>query len=121
MTNRYFEIHHDRRNLLIHALTAPLFMVGTLATVAAVPTRGPLLAVLGVAAMVVAFAAQGLGHRFEATQFAGFRGPLDVVRVAFREQWFAFPRYVLTGGFARAWRGESVANARRDRLRRVAG
>ena len=35
-----------------------------------------------------------------------FAGPLDVVARIFGEQWLSFPRYVLSGGFAKAWRGE---------------
>jgi hypothetical protein len=33
-----------------------------------------------------------------------FRGPGDFLARFFAEQWFTFPRYVLSGRFADAWR-----------------
>jgi hypothetical protein len=39
-----------------------------------------------------------------------FRGPLDVLVRIFAEQFVTFPRFVLTGGLARAWRrGDAVS------------
>jgi hypothetical protein len=34
-----------------------------------------------------------------------FRGPLDAVRRMLSEQYYKFPRFVLTGAWLRAWRG----------------
>lgn len=99
--------HRDRRNLILHALTAPLFQAGTLVLLAA-PVLGP-AALSGLGAMVLAVAAQGRGHRGEANAPLPFRGPLDVVARIFVEQWITFPRFVATGGFARAWRGAARA------------
>jgi uncharacterized membrane protein YGL010W len=59
----YREGHQDRRNLLVHVLTVPVFMLGTCAVVSA-----PFVGVLA-------------------------------------EQWITFPRFVLSGELARAWRG----------------
>jgi hypothetical protein len=88
---------------LIHALTVPLFWAGTLAPVYAVLVS-PWLG-FGAMAMVVAMALQGRGHKRERVAPVKFRGPGDVLARIFVEQWFTFPRYVVTGGFARAWRG----------------
>jgi hypothetical protein len=33
-----------------------------------------------------------------------FEGPLDVLSRIVLEQWITFPRFVLSGSFARAWR-----------------
>jgi hypothetical protein len=58
---------------------------------------------------------QAGGHRLEASAPAPFRGPLDVVVRIFAEQWVTFPRYVVTGGFFRAFRaaeGSSATGAR---------
>jgi hypothetical protein len=49
-------------------------------------------------------AVQGRGHRLEKNAPVPFRGPLDVLARIFVEQWVTFPRFVLSGGFARAWR-----------------
>ena len=94
--------HRDRRNLTIHAITNPLFLGGTLALASAVVN--PLGAIGGIVAMIAAIAVQGRGHRMEREAPVPFRGPLDVVARIFVEQWVTFPRFVLSGGFARAWR-----------------
>ena len=95
--------HRDRRNLALHALTAPLFLLGTCALLSS-PFLGWRAAAAGAVAMIVALVAQGRGHKLEATTPAPFLGPLDVVRRFFVEQWITFPRYVVTGEFAAAWR-----------------
>lgn len=104
----YAEGHRDRRNLILHAATVPLFLLGTCAVVAA-PMAGLGLAVGGLVAMVGAIAAQGRGHKGESTRPVPFNGPGDVVARLFVEQWVTFPRFVLSGGFARAWRAASEA------------
>ncbi|UJR84938.1 terminase [Sandaracinus amylolyticus] len=103
--------HADRTNLLIHAITAPLFWSG-LATLVLAPISGaPLGALGGLVLIVIAVAAQGRGHKREQVGPLPFRGPFDVVARLFVEQLVTFPRFVLSGGFARAWRraGENVA------------
>jgi hypothetical protein len=95
--------HRDRRNLLLHVLTVPLFMAGTVALACA--WRWPWLFALGPVAMLVAMALQGRGHQHEPERPVPFAGPLDVVARIFVEQWVTFPRFVASGGFARAWRG----------------
>ena len=94
--------HRSRYNLLVHAATVPVFIAGVL-LVAAAPFLGP-ASLLGVALLPAAMAAQGKGHRRESAPPAPFQGPLDVVLRIFAEQLITFPRFVLTGGFARAWR-----------------
>src|SRR5712692_8094557 len=99
----YPDGHRDRRNLLLHACTEPLFVVGTCALLAA-PFAGVRVAVAGAAAMIVALIAQGRGHKLEETRPVPFRGPGDFLARFFAEQWITFPRYVLSGRFAEAWR-----------------
>ncbi|MFY0580939.1 hypothetical protein ACN28S_47860 [Cystobacter fuscus] len=65
----------------------------------------------GVVAMVGAMAAQGRGHRMESVAPVPFRGPWDVLARIFAEQWVTFPRFVLSGGFARARRANAPASA----------
>ena len=100
----YRDAHGDRRNLFIHALTIPLFLLGNCAVVAGLLTSGR-LALGGVALTAVAFGVQGLGHGFESKRPEPFSGPLNAVLRILGEQWITFPRFVLSGGFARAWRG----------------
>ena len=95
--------HADRRNLALHAATNPLFLASNITLVA-----GPFFigwpALAGLFGMALAMALQGRGHALEATPPEPFEGPVDVVRRIFAEQWLTFPRYVLSGGFSRAWR-----------------
>ena len=62
------------------------------------------LAPAGLAAMVLAVALQGRTHKRESTPPVAFRGPGDVLARLFVEQWVTFPRYVVSGELARAWR-----------------
>jgi hypothetical protein len=100
----YPQNHLDRRNLILHVLTVPLFMLGNLALLAALPLMSGWLALAGALAMLAAIAIQGRGHRREVQPPMPFRGPLDVFARILAEQWVTFPRFVLSGGFARAWR-----------------
>jgi hypothetical protein len=95
--------HRERRNLLLHIVTVPLFQLGTL-MLATAPLSSLWLALPGLLFMVGAVALQGRGHRLETVAPIPFRGPLDVVSRIFVEQWVTFPRFVLAGGFTRAWR-----------------
>jgi len=99
----YADGHHDRRNLLLHAATNPLFLAGTCALLAS-PLVGVPYAGAGVGVMLVAMMAQGKGHSLEKTAPVPIRGPADLLARFFVEQWITFPRFVLSGGFAAAWR-----------------
>jgi hypothetical protein len=99
----YDNAHRDRANLAVHLTTVPLFLAGTVAVVLA-PAVRPWLAAVGIAAMGAAIALQGRGHHREENAPSPFRGPRDAVARIFLEQWITFPRFVWSGGFARAWR-----------------
>ena len=104
----YSPTHRERHNLLVHALTAPLFVLGTCA-VLLTPLVGALwLAPSGLGAMLAVVALQGRTHRGEKIAPAPFRGLGDILARLFVEQWVTFPRYVLSGEFARAWRAGST-------------
>jgi hypothetical protein len=98
----YPTAHGDRRNLLMHALTVPIFWAG-LAQVVATPLF-PVLLISGLASLGLAFLVQGIGHRLEVNAPQPFRSPVDLFVRFFLEQTVNFPRFVLSGGFARAWR-----------------
>ncbi len=98
--------HTRRANLLIHVLTVPVFQIGTLALFSS-PLLGAAFAMVGPVLMVGAMAAQGRGHAGEPERPVRFHGPLDVIARIMAEQWIAFPRFVLTGGLARAWRASA--------------
>jgi hypothetical protein len=100
----YAQGHQDRTNLLLHALTAPFAILGTAAFGAYLATGHVGRALAGLAVVALVFALQGRGHKREANGPLPFRSPLDVVVRLFAEQLVTFPRFVLSGGFARAWR-----------------
>ena len=97
----YERNHRDRVSLLLHMLGVPMFIAGVLAAVR--------LALAGVAAgaafaLVVAvagFALQAVGHKREPEPPIPFDGPADFLGRVFVEQFFTFPRFVLTGGWLR--------------------
>jgi hypothetical protein len=99
----YPDGHRDRRNLTLHAITSPLFVAGTCAILVS-PLVGAGAAIAGAVAMLAALAAQGRGHKLEEIRPVPFRGPGDFLARFFAEQWVTFPRYVLSGRFAEAWR-----------------
>lgn len=94
--------HTRRRTLVVHALTAPLFIWGCL-TLACAAFR-PVLALVGLPAMLLALVLQGGTHKKEPSAPVPFLGPGDFISRFFVEQWVTFPRFLLSGGFARAWR-----------------
>ena len=95
--------HTTRFNLLIHVLTVPVFEFGTLAF-ASSPLTGAQYALAGLLMMVGALGMQGRGHASEPEPPVRFLGVKDVLARIFAEQWIAFPRFVLTGAFSRAWK-----------------
>lgn len=107
----YGEAHRDRLNLALHAATVPIFWLGTCGLVLA-PMTHLRWAMAGVLGLIVPVVAQGRGHRGEASAPSPFRGPGDFLARIFAEQWITFPRYVFTGGFARAWREAGAERAR---------
>jgi uncharacterized membrane protein YGL010W len=99
----YSNAHSERSNLLIHAFAVPLFVLGN-ATLLAAPFTSGWWAVAGALLSLGGFGLQGRGHGFEAERPAPFTGPLNALFRILAEQWITFPRFVLSGGFSRAWR-----------------
>lgn len=94
--------HTLRSTLVMHLVAVPLFWVGCIALVAA-PFTSPWVALGGIG-LLLALVLEGRAHKKEPTQPIPFRGPLDFVARFFVEQWITFPRWVLNGGFGKAWR-----------------
>ena len=100
----YPRVHRDRRNLLIHAIAVPVFDLATVAIVVSLAQRSPLAAVASGAVAVGAFAAEARGHGMEADAPVPFSGPGNALARILAEQFVTFPRFVLSGGWARAYR-----------------
>jgi hypothetical protein len=93
----YPHSHSDRKNLILHLATVPVFMAGTV-TIATSPLTGAAAAIAGLVAMALAMAVQGFGHRQEATSPPPFRSKREALLRILAEQWVTFPRFVATGG-----------------------
>ena len=112
----YPSAHRDRRNLIIHAVTVPLFPIGLILMAAGLARFAPLSTVFGAALVLGAIVAQGRGHRLEREAPQPFRSALDGLVRLVVEQFVTFPRFVLRGGFAHAWASGHEAGAARDRM-----
>jgi hypothetical protein len=101
-----YPCYHTRRSgLLLHLLTMPLFWAGTILLLMGLVTMSGSLAVLGIACLLVPVIAQGLAHkRLEPTAPAPFTGTWNFVARFCLEQWINLPRFILTGGWWRAFR-----------------
>ena len=103
----YANKHARRANLLLHLLVVPWFWMGAL-LVCSTPFTSLWEALLGVLLIGLSLSARGRGHCLEGEAPAPFNGPLDAATRLLAEQFFTFPRYLLTGGWWRAWRGRPV-------------
>ena len=101
----YSAKHRDRANLVLHIVAVPLFDVATIALIVGVAVGYGSAAGLGLLGIVAAIALEGRGHRREHETPTPFAGPIDFASRFFVEQWITFPRFVLTGGWARNLRG----------------
>jgi hypothetical protein len=105
----YQGAHQNRENLILHVVTVPFFMAGTV-LVAASPLLGWGAALGGLVTMLAVMAVQGRGHSREASAPAKFKGAGDFAARIMAEQWITLPRFVLSGGLARALRrGEQAS------------
>ena len=100
----YPRVHTVRTNLLIHIVAVPVFDLAIAASLASLATRWWFGAAGGGVVAVAAFAAQGRGHAIEPQAPVPFAGPADVVKRIFAEQFITFPRFLLSGGWSRAYR-----------------
>lgn len=103
----YPRVHRARTNLRIHILAVPMFWAGAIALVIAGVTGTWGGAAIGGALLLLSIALQGWGHKQEAEAPLPFKGPLDFPIRITTENLYVFPRYVLTGGWLKAWRAAS--------------
>ena len=104
--------HTRRANLLLHLCTAPLFWTGTLLMAKGLLGLEWRLVSAGILCLLPPVVAQGLGHkRLEPRAPEPFSGPWNFLARLFLEQWITFPRYVLSGGWSRAFRDAGAPRA----------
>jgi hypothetical protein len=100
----YGQYHQTRRNLLVHIVAVPLFLVGNALVLGAILVQAWGLALGSLALSLLAFAAQGLGHKGEPIPSVPFTGAGNAVARIVVEQWVTFPRFVLSGEWAESYR-----------------
>ncbi len=91
----YAANHRDRVNIVIHLLTVPLFWLGALSVLLSLLGLQPWGIASGLGLMLLAFLAQGIGHRREHNNPVPFDGAGDFFSRIFAEQFISFPRYAL--------------------------
>lgn len=99
----YPEGHTTRLNLAIHLVTVPMFHMGLLTLVLGLATWSGFTLMSAFVVLATVVVLQGVGHRREPTAPVPFDGPLDGASRLLVEQLVTFPRFVLSGGFVRAW------------------
>lgn len=102
--NGYGDFHRSHRNLLIHIIVVPLFLVANATLIIQLIHHNYVLAVLSALAMIFSLAMQGRGHKLESTPSIPFSSPLNAIARLLLEQWINFPRFVLTGAWWCAWK-----------------
>ncbi|WP_282343070.1 MULTISPECIES: Mpo1-like protein [Pseudomonas] len=100
-TPDYAATHRHPTNLLLHLIAVPLFIVASLLLLIGLLGASLLPVVLGVIGLVAALALQRQGHKREEYAVDAHQECLQEVLL---EQFVTFPRFVLSGGWWRAWK-----------------
>jgi hypothetical protein len=99
----YPEGHTTRLNLAIHLVTVPMFHMGLATLLLGLIGWSGFTMLAGWLVMMTCIVLQGVGHKREPVAPVPFSGPVDVVTRLLAEQLITYPRFVLGGGFVRAW------------------
>ncbi len=97
----YAGYHRNRVNLLLHVVAVPLFWVGTVLLILGFIDLTWVQLLAGAVCILASVVVQGRGHRLEPTPPAPFTGPWNFIGRLLFEQWITFPRFLLSGGWAR--------------------
>lgn len=98
----YPKNHADKLNLILHLITAPVFVGAALASVAALVLQLWFYAAIAFGGMVAVIILQGIGHGRESERPEPFQSPLDFFARFFTENFFTFWRFVFSGQWAAA-------------------
>jgi hypothetical protein len=100
----YPRFHKNRTNLLLHIVVVPLFVLGVVYAVVAAFQGRWFAALLSLLLPVFSLAVQGAGHKKEPNPPLPFDGPGEFLTRIFTEQFYRFPKFVLSGDWLRAVR-----------------
>jgi uncharacterized membrane protein YGL010W len=80
----YANLHQHWGNILMHVLSVPFFMAGTLIGILKLLSGDWLGVIASIIVVVMAFALQGIGHKLKEKQPPPFEGPLEYNQAYFR-------------------------------------
>ena len=106
----YPSFHQSRLNLAVHLVAVPAFVASVLNVAWSLSQLAWVPAAVSLGVAVVAFAAQAVGHGREQNPAIPFAGASDALSRIVLEQFLTFPRFVVTGGWWRAWQGSGAAS-----------
>lgn len=100
--------HRSRRNLIIHAVAVPLFLLGNVTLFAALARGAWIDSGIAIGLMGASLIVQGRAHRAEPNPPEPFTSPVNAVTRLLAEQWISFPRFLLSGRWRAAVREASA-------------
>lgn len=101
--------HRDRTTLLVHLMFVPLFMLASASMLVFLLSGNWVLALLAAVACTVSLLVQGAVHRRTVRLLPKADSRIAALGQLLREQWIEFPRFVLSGGWLRAYRAAGQA------------
>ena len=93
----YAVYHRNRFDLAIHPIGVPMFVFGTVGALLAAINGARAVVAAGLLAAAVGLGIRGTGHRREPTPPEHFWGPGDGIGRIFSEQFYKFPKFLITG------------------------
>ncbi|NBA97321.1 Mpo1-like protein [Pseudomonas sp. R5(2019)] len=100
----YHHNHRNPTNLVLHLIAVPLFILAALLILSGIFGLDFASFAVGIIGLFAALGLQRQGHRLEAEQPEPFSDRHDALKRLLVEQFITFPRFVLSGGWWRAWR-----------------
>lgn len=88
-------VHATQTNFVVHLITVPIFMAGTVAFFLGLVMLSMAYCLIGLLAVMVAVASQGWGHKQETCPPSPFTSRVNAFVRIFLEQWVTFPKYAL--------------------------
>lgn len=86
----YASLHTHWGNIFLHIISVPFFMAGVLIGLLKLLSSDWIGAAASAVIVIMAFALQGIGHGLEEKSPKPFKGPLDMARRIFAEQFYRF-------------------------------
>ncbi|MDB6144472.1 MAG: hypothetical protein JWP80_3516 [Pseudomonas sp.] len=100
----YAANHQNPTNLVLHIIAVPLFIIAALLILDGLLELSFSSIAIGVIGLIAAMAFQRHGHTLEGQAPEPFSDRNDAIKRLLVEQFVTFPRFVLSGGWWRAWK-----------------